>query len=75
MEAANKEQAMECLKLAEKARAAGDKEKARRMAEKSLKLCQTQKAEGERMFRVSTLLSVSVSAQLEQLYSVYRFPP
>ena len=50
METANKEQAMVCLRKAEKAKAAGDLEKSRRMAEKSLKLCPTdnQKAKGER---------------------------
>ena len=49
METANKEQAMVCLRKAEKARDAGDLDKARRMAEKSLKLYlnDNQKAKGE----------------------------
>lgn len=45
MKAANKEQAMECLGKAEKARASGDVAKARRMAEKSYHLFPSDKAE------------------------------
>lgn len=44
METANKSEAERCLELAKKARDSGDVEKARRMAEKSLRLCSTQKA-------------------------------
>ena len=39
METANKEQALQCLRMAQKAKHAGDFDRARRMAEKSLKLC------------------------------------
>ena len=47
METANKSEAERCLELAKKARDSGDVEKARRMAEKSLRLCYTQKAKGK----------------------------
>lgn len=47
METANKSEAERCLELAKKARDSGDVEKARRMAEKSLRLCSTQKANGK----------------------------
>lgn len=46
METANKSEAERCLGLAKKARNSGDVEKARRLAEKSIRLCSTQQAKG-----------------------------
>ena len=46
MDSANKEEAKRCLNLARAALATGDRAKARRLAEKSLRLCHGNEAEG-----------------------------
>lgn len=53
MDTANKSEAERCLELAKKARDNGDVGKARRMAEKSLRLCSTQKAKGKQLVTCS----------------------
>ena len=48
METANRDEAERCLKLAREAKAAGQMDKAKRLAEKSVRLCSTEQARGER---------------------------
>ena len=47
MDSANKDEAKRCLQYARKALRDGDSAKARRLAEKSLRLCRSSEAEGE----------------------------
>ena len=49
MDAANKDEALRCLKKAKAAASTGQIEKARRLGQKSLKLCQTKECEGTHM--------------------------